>query len=349
MKVLHLPTNIASQMRVTVSALRDLGIDARGLTGPSPVQNAAGLEILPRAAPGASVLRRKSMALCRAAVVMEAIAAADVVHWHYGAALPLGADVRTARMLGRKRFVEFWGSDIRIPETEFADNPYFVRAWDSGEYECRESESRENSLKVQRLFSGNHVNLLLASHGMNQYIIPGMFPSRQWTSQRICLAEYEPAVPSAACSRPLVVHAPSAPGAKGTGFILAAVEKLREFLDFDFRLIHGLSPLEAKEWLRRCDIMIDQLITGEHGVAAVEAMAFGKPVICYTKPSLLRHYPPHFPVINANPDTIAPVLEELLRDGPRRHATGIASRAWVEERHDARKEAVRLAEYYSAA
>ena len=138
MKVLHLPANLASQMRVTVLAQRETGLEVRGLTGPSPVQNAAGLEVLPHAAPGASFLRRKATALRRAVRIMEAIAWADIVHWHYSAALPGAADLRAAQLLGRKRFVEFWGSDIRNPEIEFADNPHFVRSWDSGAYECRE-------------------------------------------------------------------------------------------------------------------------------------------------------------------------------------------------------------------
>lgn len=349
MKVLHLPTNIASQMRVTVAALRNMGIDARGLTGRSPVQNAAGLEILPYASPHDSFLKRKATALRRAALIMEAITRTDIVHWHYSAALPFGADLHAARLLGRKRFVEFWGSDIRIPEIEFADNPHYVRAWESGAYECRESESRENSLRTQRRFSENGVQLFVCSPGMDQYISRTLFPVSRWTAQRVCLSEYEPAIPRAATARPLVVHAPSAPGSKGTRFILAAVEKLRAECEFDFELIHGKTPLEAKEWMSRCDIFVDQLIAGEYGVAAVEAMALGKPVICYMKPSLLRHYPAHFPVISANPDNVADVLRELLHDGPRRHAAGEASRAWVEERHDARKVVARIADYYQTA
>ena len=349
MKVLHLPANLASQMRVTVLAQRETGLDVRGLTGPSPVQNAAGLEILPHAAPGASFLRRKTTALRRAVRIMEAIAWADIVHWHYSAALPCAADLRAAKLLGRKRFVEFWGSDIRNPEFERADNPHFARLWDSGDYECRDAESEENSLRVQRRFSDAGAHLLICSPGMAQYVAPGCFPHRHATSQRLLLEEYPPAIPRAANPRPLVVHAPSAPGAKGTKFILTAVEKLRSECDFDFQLIHGMTPLEAREWMSRCDIYVDQLITGEYGVASVEAMALGKPVICYIKPSLRPHYPAHFPVISANPETVEEVLRDLLRDGPRRQALGENSRSWAEERHDARKVVAKIAEYYHAA
>lgn len=346
MNILHLPNNLASQMRVTVEAMRQTGLEVRGLTGASTYQNAAGLEILPRAADGASFLKRKATGLRRAAKVMEAIAWADVIHWHYGPALPGDADLTMARLTGKKRFVEFWGSDIRDPEVDFADNPWFRQVWDSGEYECRDCESHGISLRTQQRFSRQGARLLMVSPGMDAYVSREFFPAPLKTSQRVLLHEYGAAVPSAATARPLVVHAPSAPGAKGTKFVLAAVEKLRGELDFDFQLVHGMSPLEAKALMSRCDVFVDQLIIGAYGLAAIEAMALGKPVVTFLKPSILAQYPAHLPIINAAPDTIEDVLRALLRDGPRRRAAGEASRAWVEERHDARKVAAQIVSYY---
>ncbi len=348
MKVLHLPANISSQMRATVHVLREIGIEARGMTGPSLYQNSGGLEILPRA-DGGSLLARKSCAARRAAAILKAVAWADAVHWHGETALPLAADLLLARTLNRRRFVEFWGSDIRDPEIEIPDNPHFARAWESGGYECRTMESRAHSRAVQRRFQAGGARLFNVSPGMAQYLVPGSFPMRCESGQRLLLEEYPPAVPSAAAARPLVVHAPSAPGAKGTPFVLAAVERLREEVDFGFQLIQGMPAATARDWISRCDIFVDQLILGEYGVAAVEAMALGKPVICYLKPSLRPHTPPHCPVISADPDTITEVLREWLRDGPRRRSAGEASRAWVEERHDARRIVPRMAEYYQAA
>jgi hypothetical protein len=351
MKVLHLPTNIASQMRVTVLALREMGIEARGLSGLSRMQyqNAGGLEVLPRGAPGTSWLKRKGYALRRAAMIVKAIAWADVVHWHYAPALPLDVDLRMAAMRGSKRFVEFWGSDIRDPETEMADNPWYARVWDSGEYEYKHGESRAHSIDTQRRFAKRGVKLLIPSPGMAPYVKPEFFPQYQWTAPRLFLNEYEPHLPSAAAARPLVVHAPTAPGGKGTKYLLAAMEKLRTEIDFDFQLIHGMPHHEARELISRCDLFVDQLIIGEYGLASVEAMALGKPVICYLKPSVLSSFPEHVPVINASPDTVEEVLREWLRNGARRRETGERSRAWVEERHDARRVVQRIAEYYQAA
>jgi hypothetical protein len=348
MRVLHLASNISSQMRVTVHVLREMGIETRGLTGPSSIQNAAGLDILPRVE-GASFAHRKWLGLRRAAMVLKAIAWADVIHWYGEAALPFAADLHVAKSLGKTCFVEFWGSDIRDPEIEFAENPYFTGVWHSGEYECRSGESRAHSHEVQQRFAAIGARLLNVSAAMARYVVRGLFPRPHETCQRVLLEEYPATIPSSNIVRPLIVHAPSAPGAKGTRHVLAAVEKLRSECDFDFQLIHGMTPLEAREWMSRCDIFVDQLIAGEYGVAAVEAMALGKPVLCYIKPSLIGSYPAHFPIINADPDSIAEVLRQLLKDGPRRRSAGEASRAWAEERHDARKVVARIADYYKAA
>lgn len=46
MKVLHLPTNIASQISVSVRALRDIGVDARGLVWcNAAIQDATGVRV----------------------------------------------------------------------------------------------------------------------------------------------------------------------------------------------------------------------------------------------------------------------------------------------------------------
>ena len=343
MRVLQLPANIASQMSVTVSALRSEGVEARGLTGPSIVQDIAGLELLP--AQGGHVIRRAGAAAARYAKILTSIQWADVVHWHYGPALPGAFDLKAAQMLGKKRFVEFWGSDIRNPEIERADNAWYGAAFNDPGFECR-SESAANSIRTQSLFSKSGVTALIPSPGMALYVDRELFPSFHRTAQRVPVTDYQPVFPSEITARPLVVHAPTAPVCKGTRHILAALERLRSRFNFDFKLITGMPRQEAGEWIRRCDVFVDQLIAGEYGLAAVEAMALGKPVICFIKPSLLTDYPAGIPIRNANPDTVEEVLAQLLSDGSLRRRSGEEGRAWVEAHHDARKIARHLLELY---
>jgi glycosyltransferase involved in cell wall biosynthesis len=78
-------------------------------------------------------------------------------------------------------------------------------------------------------------------------------------------------------------------------------------------------------------------------------MALGKPVVCYIHDSLLSTYPEGFPIVNANPDTIESVLEELLLSPQKRHDIGIQSREYAEGVHDIKVVAKRLEKIYLGA
>ena len=98
--------------------------------------------------------------------------------------------------------------------------------------------------------------------------------------------------------------------------------------------------------MRESDIVIDQLIGGHHGMAAIEALSFGKPTICYLKKSGLKDYPDDLPIVLATPDNIYNVLEKYLIDGELRYKTGKLSRLYAEKYHDTYKIAFRLKEIY---
>jgi glycosyltransferase involved in cell wall biosynthesis len=98
--------------------------------------------------------------------------------------------------------------------------------------------------------------------------------------------------------------------------------------------------------IQECDVMLDQFVLGSYGVAALEAMALGKPVVCYIKPSLIERLPSDFPIVNANQDNLVRVLGGLLEDGHQRHQIGKLSRIYVEKHHDAHKIARNLVKIY---
>jgi len=152
--------------------------------------------------------------------------------------------------------------------------------------------------------------------------------------------------------RPVVIHAPSHRGAKGTRYILDAVERLRaEGLKFDFRLVEGLTQLEARKLYEQADLVIDQLLAGWYGGFAVEAMALGKPVICYLRRRDFAFLPAkmaeELPLIEANPHSITSVLRDWLqRSSIQRRERGRMGRLFVEKWHNPQHIARRLLEDY---
>ena len=114
---------------------------------------------------------------------------------------------------------------------------------------------------------------------------------------------------------------------------MKAINKLKENFNIDFTLIHKKTKSEAMFLVQECDLFIDQLITGSHGTAAVEAMAFGKPVLCYINEVVLSNYPPEFPVINVTIDSLYSRLVDLISNPNTLVPIGIESRKYVEKYH----------------
>lgn len=334
MRVLHLPVNYGSLPSHSVRCLQASGVDAYGLVFTNTVhQSADGLKSVygnhPRTSPRYVTSRLHWMT-----EVVRALAFSkpDILHWYFGReALPLGLDLALVKALKLPGVVEWQGSDIRIPEQEAAENPYYAAALQQG-YEYLSVESRETSLGRQRRFAEAGF-ASCAPVGMLQYIQSDIFPHTYTIPQRFIVDDYVPAYPDHAKRIPLVVHSPSAPVAKGTQAVLKAVEQLQGKVEFEFRLVHGMPRPQALELVRQADIFLDQFVYGDRGMAALEAMALGKPVICWIKPQLVPLYPADDPLVNASQDTLADTLEALLRDGERRHVLGRQGRAFVEREY----------------
>jgi len=345
MKVLHLPVNIASQISSTVRALKDVGVDARGLVfNNTDTQDGLGIEtykIVPRREHPLLGIKQ-SIPFWIAAY--KAIRWADVIHWHYSEhALPFNLDLSMAARLNKACIVEFWGSDIRIPEVAIADNPYMARLYDSFP---QMKITREQSRNTQKHFANYGFDCLIPGNELMPHVQKDIFPSPYNTMARVVLADFEPKYPDPDCTKPVVLHAPSHKGKKFSNYIVQTVKKLKEKHDIDFRLITGLKHSNAIAAIRECDFLIDEIAPGEYGLAAIEAMALGKPSVNYIKPSIKPLLPEELPIVNANADTLEEVLEKLITDAQSRYEIGRRGREYVEKYHDAHKIAYQLIGIY---
>ena len=346
MKVLHLPNNIASQISVTVRALRAIGVKARGLVlNNAVVQDTAGLEtyVVDKHAKNPWLRWRQKCTWNRA--FLQAIAWADVVHWYSSArALRWNLDLRYVKVMRRARVVEFWGTEIRNPEVARRDNPFMEEF-----YASQPDYATERTMKCARTqarFARYGFECLTPGEEIPTYVDRDLFPHCYPTRQRVLLDEYPFVCPRVDNDCPLVVHLPSNKSRKGTETVLNAVERLKGKCRFEFRLVHGVPKREAFDILKQADVVLDQFLLGDHGLAAVESMAMGKPTVCYIKPSLLRRYPEDFAIIPADTGNLVDVLETLLTDAGKRNEIGTKSRAYVEKHHNALKVAQHLVQIY---
>ena len=137
-----------------------------------------------------------------------------------------------------------------------------------------------------------------------------------------------------------IFHAPNHQGAKGTAEIEAALETLRdEGLSVELIPRSRVPNRAISGLLADADIHADQILVPGYGLAAIEGMASGLPVICnlsdrvYT--SFLREHSflAECPVVSATPDSIVDVLRRLVTDPEIRLRLGAAGRAYVERYH----------------
>jgi glycosyltransferase involved in cell wall biosynthesis len=148
-------------------------------------------------------------------------------------------------------------------------------------------------------------------------------------------------------ARPVILHAPSSRGRKGTEHVVAAVEGL----DADLEIVEGLHHDEAFERFRNADIVVDQLNAGWYGVFGIECLALGKPVVTFLHEEAVRRtneaYGVEVPLVSATAETLRERLRPLVADAALRRRIGAASRAYAERVHDIEVIADQLLELYA--
>jgi glycosyltransferase involved in cell wall biosynthesis len=144
-----------------------------------------------------------------------------------------------------------------------------------------------------------------------------------------------------------VAHAALSRRRKGTELIAAACAELGVELD----VIENVRHDEVGPRLAGADVVVDQLNSGWYGLFAIEAMAYGKPVVGYIHDEAAARTAHAFgvevPIVRTTKETLAADLKPLLASAEDRRARGAASRAYVERVHDAASMADRLLAIYS--
>lgn len=344
MKVLLLPNNTASEVSHKVRALKSIGVEARGLSlSEHKILSAVDIKTF-------SDFNTLSFTGWKNRIsfynyLYDSLKWADIVHWFWDfGVLPFKLDKNILKVFNKPGVIQWLGSEIRNPELDFEINPYYKRAFLQEGYEHR-WESEKNSKRIQKEFSkaGFYPVTYI---GMAHYIDSEIFSKWFYVPQTSITSDYQPAYPALNKSNPLILHAPSAPNAKGTKYVLRAIDNLREKYSLEFKLIEGLPRAEVMNLMRQCDIYIDQIIIGMFGLASIEAMSFGKPVVCYINDVMGRDYPDDLPIVNANPDNLTEQLEILIKDSALRHELGKKSREYIEKYHSEKVTAQKLVKIY---
>ena len=350
-RVLHCPTYGAGNPGSLSLAERGLGLVSRSVSIEPPVYRFSIDNALnPVGNRKIGYILRE---LLRWPLLLYAALKADVIHYNFGQTimpqwygnrgnsrllrfyirLLEHADLKLLKALGKKLVVTYQGDDARqgdyclehyrLSAAQFVDDSYYP--------EDSDDNKRRLIKQVSQYFD--------RIYALNPDLI-NVLPS---TARFIPYASVNPDKVNpyfeTANEVPLVIHAPTHRGVKGSEFIIRAVERLQnEGVRFNFRLIENYSHEEAMRLYEKADLLIDQLLVGWYGGLAVELMALGKPVICYIRDEDLVHIPEEMkndlPVISAEPQNIYETLKSMLAKSPNElQSLGRQSRSYVERWH----------------
>jgi len=134
-----------------------------------------------------------------------------------------------------------------------------------------------------------------------------------------------------------VVHATNHRALSGTKYLIAACGELeKEGYPVELVIVERMKNTEARRIYEQADIIVDHLLMW-HGMFAVEAMALGKPVLCYLREELINDprnpYAKDIPIVSSNPDNLKENLTRLIVDKSLRLELGRRGRKYVEKYH----------------
>lgn len=256
----------------------------------------------------------------------------DVFHF-YSRSILVYADLPLLKLLGKKIVFNFQGSDIR-QQTVLVNNlclayPFLFS------YYTRKGNVIKKLIAWWVSVWADHIVMITPD-------LQSACPKARLFSHAYDLRSIKPSYPDIEevlqGKRAIrVAHAPTNRIIKGTDVILQTIENLKKKgIPITLHLIENTPHDETLRSIENCDVYIDQLWL-PYGVAAVEAMALGKPVVSYIEPSLKERFPfsRDLPIVEANICTLESVLQNLVEHPSTLPELGKRSRAFVEQHHNA--------------
>ena len=137
-----------------------------------------------------------------------------------------------------------------------------------------------------------------------------------------------------------VVHSPTNRSAKGSRYIIQALENLKRKYNLEIVLVEKVPNKEALDIYKQADLVVDQVLVGWYGGLAVEAMKMGKPVAVFIREEDLQFIPEKMAldlkstVINLNASNIEKVIEEHLQNPQSLYQKSAAGLEYVHKWHN---------------
>jgi hypothetical protein len=167
-----------------------------------------------------------------------------------------------------------------------------------------------------------------------------LFPEAQFLLYPYQAPDYAPSVEYAPPRQHEVIrigHAPTNRIGKGTGEILAVLERIQSDFPVEIIMIENLPHAEALRRKATCHVFIDQIGELGYGVNALESLAMGIPTAVELMPDFERFLEQHcgepHPFSRLRRASLEADLRDILRNMSNWQALGTTGEAWVRRHH----------------
>lgn len=244
-----------------------------------------------------------------------------------------------------------YGSDVQHPL--FSQNFSFKHAY-AADYPGH--VRRDGETRVGVLRESHDAHFILCTTEYPDYL---PFWDEVWSGHYpVDCREFSPEVYPPAARNPgdpiRILHAPNHRNLKGTDFLEAACQELKnEGENIELVIIEKMQNDKLRQMISDADIVADQFVVGWYALFAIEAMALEKPVLCYLRTDLAELYRAHSfhsecPIVNTPISLIKENIRSLARDSELRKNLGTAGRKFVQSHHSHTKVAQHLNRIYQS-
>lgn len=262
----------------------------------------------------------------------------DVFHFHFGnTLLPFNLDLPLLKLFKKKTVMEYWGSDAIQADIALKYTLFSKKDLERIYPNLNDDKKRRKIKRINRWVGKS----IVGDYSLLPYSPESIVVRQAFDINKVGFVGCEPKK-----GKLKIIHAPSDRSIKGTRYLIRAVKELQKSGEkIELIIVENKPNKTALEIFKKADIIVDDLLQGPYGIFAMECMAIGKPVVCRRDNKFNKYYP-DLPIINANPDNIAPKLKYLIDHPKLRQQLGRRGRKYVEKNHDAKKIANKLIEIY---
>ena len=327
LKVFHGLVNYGTQSGLFARALRERGISAISVTSPDPFKRETDIELLH----GGSFFQKIFKHSWNWARRVYWFFKYNTFHFYYGTTLfPKQIDLPLYKFFKKKVIMEYLGYDVQL--YQYSIEKYEIT--NVKYYYPHDISIKADKIKIARLKSESRYldKQLVCAPSYTEFVTGSSILPLALDLKKYRFSPKEPPGKEI-----VILHAPTSRGNKGTSFIINAIDKLKdEGYKIRLLLIENVTHDELKQKYIACDLYVEEIIHGWYGTTSIEAMALGRPTICFIRESYYEHinFGEDIPVINAEPSSIYEVLKRTIDEKHLFPEIGKKSRLFVENVHD---------------